>query len=207
MIHKFSKPMLVAFAALSTITPAQAEEANNWYFSGALGLTITQDADYEASPLTGDFELDNALNISVALGRQITDHILGELELSHRKADMDSLTVDGVGSAEVGGDLTTTALMLNGYVDLMPEKSFTPYLSAGLGIARHDSEVSGGGITVSGDDTVFAYQLGAGVNYDMASRTELFGGYRYFGTSDADFDTLEAEYGAHELRVGVRYKF
>lgn len=202
-----SKPFLIALVGVALVTPAQAETLNNWYISGAVGLTKTNDADFKDTGLTGDFEIDNTINFAVAVGRQIKEHVRGELELSHRKADLDTLNVNGVGSASIGGDVTTTAALINGYYDFMPDNKFSPYLSGGIGLARHDGEASGGGVTVSDDDTVFAYQVGAGASYDIDNRTALFGGYRYFGSSDPEFDTLEAEYDAHEVRVGVRYSF
>lgn len=89
----------------------------------------------------------------------------------------------------------------------MAGEPFRPYVSAGLGVARHDGELSAAGISSSDKDTVFAYQVGAGLGYDVTDNVNIFGGYRYLGSSDATLDTLEAEYDAHELRVGVRYAF
>lgn len=107
----------------------------------------------------------------------------------------------------MGGDVTTTAILINGYYDFMPENKFSLYLSGGIGLARHDGELRFGGVSSSDDDTVFVYQIGAGASYDIARRTVLFGGYHYLGSSDPDFDGTEAEYGAHEVRVGIRYEF
>ncbi len=173
-----------------------------------MGLTKTNDADYsDSTGFTGDFEIDNAINLSVAAGRNISDRSRVELELSHRKADLDQLTIDGTGSFDLTGDLKTTTAMVNGYYDLIGGKKFSPYVSAGLGFAKHDGEIVAGGISVNEDDTVLAYQVGAGASYDIASRTALFGGYRYAGTADPEFGTLDADYDAHEVRVGVRYDF
>lgn len=211
MTHTYSKPMLIALAALCTISPAQAEDMNNWYISGGVGITSTNDADFTDTGITGDFDLDNSVNFAGALGLHLTKNIRTEIELSYRKADLDQVAVDNVGSADVSGDLSTFAGLLNVYYDFMADSALSPYVSAGIGFARHDSSIDAVGsisfTAVEEDDTVFAYQLGAGASYDVADNTSLYGGYRYFGSSDPEFDTMEAEYGAHEFRVGVRYGF
>lgn len=221
-----SKPLLIALAGVALATPAQAETLSNWYVSGAVGLTSTNDADFDwpdlaaipGSPTTGDFELDNTVHFAGALGASLTDHIRTELELSYRKADIDQTNLDGIGDVEaflagagvptgISGEVKTWGLLANVYYDFMPEQKFSPYVSGGLGAARHSGELTIGNVTDDASDTVFAYQLGAGASYDIAENTALFGGYRYFGTSDADFDGLEADYDAHELRIGIRYGF
>jgi opacity protein-like surface antigen len=131
---------------------------------------------------------------------------------------IDQTNLDGIGDVEaflagagvptgISGEVKTWGLLANVYYDFMPEQKFSPYVSGGLGAARHTGELTIGNVTDDASDTVFAYQLGAGASYDIAEHTALFGGYRYFGTSDADFDGLEADYDAHELRVGIRYGF
>ena len=202
-----TRTLLLALTGLSITTAAQADESRKWYVSGAVGVSFTQDADFVDTASTGDFEIDETVNVAVAAGRQITDNIRAELELSYRDADIDTFNVVGTGSASVDGDLQSTALLVNGYYDFRAGKKFRPYLSAGAGIVHHDGEVSGGGVTLSDNDTVFAYQLGAGASYAIADNTSLFGGYRYLGSSDPEFDTLEAEYNSHELRLGIRYQF
>ena len=97
------------------------------------------------------------------------------------------------------------------YYDFATDKKISPYLSLGAGFARHNAELNSlAGISVTEideSDTVFAFQIGAGASYDISEKTALFAGYRYLGSADPDFDTLEAEYDAHELRVGLRYTF
>lgn len=83
------KHLIIVLAGMVFITPAQAENPNDWYISGAMGLTKTNDAGYddEETGLTGDLEIDNGTNFAVAAGFQMTDHVRGEIELSRRKAD------------------------------------------------------------------------------------------------------------------------
>ena len=89
--------------------------------------------------------------------------------------------------------------------------AFTPYLSAGLGFAKvevNDLNVPGSGLPNSNDDdTVFAYQVGVGVGYAVNEKVTIDAKYRYFATSDHEFDTREAEFASHNFFFGVRVNF
>jgi len=200
-----TKPLIIALAGLSLTTSAYAADTDKWYVSGAVGITNTSDADFTDG--TGDVSFDNDINFSGAVGMRVNDNIRTELELSYRKADMDSVTINGVGAASLGGDLKTTSLLANAYYDFTLENKFSPYVSAGIGMAHHNASLNSiagiGFQEINDSDNVFAYQLGAGVSYDIADKTALFAGYRYFASSDA----FDAEYAAQEVRVGVRYSF
>ena len=201
----------IAVSALALTSPAQADSwKDKAYIGGALGLTKTADADWSEStlPATGDFELGSAANIAVAAGVKVNPHLRTELEFSYRKADIDSASILGVNIPGSSGDLKTMALMANAYYDFTPDKQISPYVSGGLGFARHDGEYTVTGIgTDSDQDTVFAWQLGTGLSYDLNERVNLFGGYRWLASSDAEYGTLDVEYDAHEFRLGARYNF
>ena len=70
---------------------------------------------------------------------------------------------------------------------------WSPYVGAGLGFAAIDisnPSVIAGGIKLTGndlDDTVFAYQIMAGIGYNISKNITLSGGYKYFGAADATF--------------------
>lgn len=201
-------------ASLLAIQPAHAESGflgMKLYGSLSGGMTMTQDSDWSGGGLNGKISLDHGAHFAGAVGVRVNPHFRTELELSYRRADLSDITVSGVGSATLSGHLDTWGLLVNGYYDFMPDQKFNPWLSAGLGMAHHNGSVSNvGGIGVpstSADDDVFAWQIGGGVDYNIAKSTALFAGYRYFATADADFEGLEAEYGAHEIRFGIRQSF
>jgi len=98
------------------------------------------------------------------------------------------------------------SFMANGYLDIESEDStVTPYLTAGAGIANVSFN---DGIT-SEDDTVFAYQLGAGIGFEVSADTVVDVGYRYFATSDVDPGGYGVDYSmaSHNAVVGVRFAF
>lgn len=207
------KYLLLGCASIALIMSANNASAQelNPYVSGKIGFTKTSDSDWKDSGLTGNIGVSNAANFAVAVGVNVTPVIRTEFEISYRNAGLDDITVDGVGSADLSGDLKTWGFMLNGYYDFMTESVVSPYITAGLGVLRHDGEidaVGGLGVTgVEGNDTTFAYQLGFGAAYDLSDKFVLDGGYRYLGSSDIEIDTTSYDYDAHELRIGLRYKF
>ncbi len=100
---------------------------------------------------------------------------------------------------------------LNGYYDFVNESAFTRFISAGLGCAKvevNDFNIPGSGLpSENDDDTVFAYQIGADVAYAVSEKVSLDVKYRYFATSDPDFDGTEVEYSSHNIYAGIRVNF
>ncbi len=207
------KYLLLGCASVALIigsNNANAQDLSS-YVSGKIGFTKTSDSDWSDSGSTGDIGVSNAVNFAAAYGLNVTPEIRTEFEISYRKADLDDITVDGVGSADLSGDVKTWGFMINGYYDFMKENVVSPYVTAGIGALRHKGKIDAvGGLGVSavkGDDTTFAYQLGFGAAYDLSEKVALDGGYRYLGGSDIKISTSSFEYDAHELRVGLRYNF
>ena len=62
---------------------------------------------------------------------------------------------------------------------------------------------------------MFAYQLMAGVGWDISDKTELFAEYRYFATDSVGVTTsaatggidTELDYESNNVVIGVRFNF
>lgn len=205
------KRLLLTATLVAISTQAMADDVGGMYAAGNIGTTSTRDAEFEDTGVTGDIEIDRALNFAGAIGTHVNPNVRAEVELSYRKAGLDSVDIAGVGAFDLTGDLKTTAVLANAYYDFTPSFVWSPYVSAGVGFARHSTDASdtvgGTVLDLEEKDTVFAYQLGFGVGYDVSEPATLTVGYRYLGSSDPEFDTLKAEYDAHEIRAGIRYRF
>ena len=57
------------------------------------------------------------------------------------------------------------------------------------------------------DDTVFAYQVGAGVAYSINKNMILDLKYRFFATEDPNLYGSKAEFKSHNIYFGFRYTF
>ncbi|NVO00061.1 MAG: porin family protein [Geobacteraceae bacterium] len=148
-----------------------------------------------------------------------------EGEFSYKGAGIDSIrsVTNSYGIRNVDGDLGVYAGMVNIFVDLHNDSRITPYVGGGVGFATLSlSDTYGYVVTGSGshyellypqnDDTVFAYQLGGGVDIALNRYFSLDLGYRYFRTNDAHFDSnisisnsLHAE--IHNVTAGFKVKF
>ena len=136
-----------------------------------------------------------------------------EGEIGYRKNDFEQLTGGGR-TLGFEGDQSVLSFMGNGYFDIETNSAFTPYFLLGLGYANVDvSDVKTTDDTTADnfDDSVFAYQFGVGVGYAVTDSVILDLNYRYFATSDLEYDALhgkiEGDCSTHNILFGIRYAF
>ncbi len=186
-------------------------------------------------------EFDAGFALSGAAGVTFLNAFRGELEIAYQSNDVDTHTdvVAGgiaLGGADAGvlitgspalgvttadlvadgrGSVETLFVMANAYYDFGdPNWYVRPYVGGGLGIGIVDVDYSPSGVTIIDDDqTTFAYQAMAGLSAAVLPNLDVFGGYRFRGTSDVETDvslfnaTLDIENQAHILEAGIRFKF
>lgn len=136
-----------------------------------------------------------------ALGGQV-DPIPGlraEVELSYRSNSIDGLW-DGCADFPVNGHDSTFAAMGNLLYDLPTISGFRPYVLAGLGYSarRLSFTPTPDNYTNSGEGTErqgFAWQVGAGADYEVIDGIRVGLGYRFF--SGVAINRL-VEYGKNE---------
>ena len=118
--------------------------------------------------------------------------------------------------------LESQSFLFNAYYDFDTHTAFTPYVGGGLGFARLKSSINWDEFPEdngSMKNTHFAWQLGAGVAYDINEHVALDLGYRYIDYGDFDksssygddwgteTSTDKIESKAHEIMLGLRYTF
>ena len=152
-----------------------------------------------------------------------------EGEVSYRKNDLDKFDVtnvtlagigsfDNLGSLDADGDVLALGFMANGWYDFDTGSPWKPFVGGGLGIARislNDVTATAFGVTVplaDDKDWVFAYQVGAGIGYEVTPTTTVSLGYSFFATADPDFTDVtgipfDAEYQSHNIEIGLRFGF
>lgn len=116
----------------------------------------------------------------------------------------------------VRASVRTNTLMFNLYYDFAPLHAFTPYVGAGIGVARvelDDVVFTNGAIARLGDgsETTFAWSLMAGVSTGLGRGVILDVGYRYLdlgdvsaGTNVPGFAFKLHDLSEHQVKVGVR---
>lgn len=120
---------------------------------------------------------------------------------------------------DVAAKVTTTTLLLNGYLDLGSWYRMTPYIGAGAGIANlnisdYQSTVAPPFGTVKArGQTNFAWAGMAGVAYALSQNVMVDVSYRYLNlgdvmtSSDASGNMRLSKITAQEVRVGLRWNF
>jgi opacity protein-like surface antigen len=186
-------------------------------------------------------EFDTGLFLSGAYGYRLSETLRIEGELSYTSADIDTHTGVTAGGAALGaadaavlitgsaplgvtvsdlvadgqGDISSFGYAVNGYYDFAnTDLPVDFYLGAGLGIAEVKVDYAPSGVGIVDDtEMVGFYQLMAGASYPVAEGVDLFGGYRFRQTQDAEVDstlipaTLDIENTNHIVEFGVRYSF
>ena len=217
---------LIIFLLISFIFLSSSAQAQNkgYYISGNAGVTLLSDAKLETNNIEfGDYSSNPGFNVGAALGYNFGSFRL-EGEVAYHRNEMDEITQNSVlvGCSPncvepINGSISAISYMINGYYDFhLTNSGLVPYLGAGLGAATvivNDKQLSG-----NNDDIVFAYQIAGGVGYKINPKMTLTAGYRYFATTESEFDvsgvigfgvasTVFTEVESHEIMLGLRYQF
>jgi len=113
--------------------------------------------------------------------------------------------------SEPGADVSAkpSALMAGLLVGLTGDEdaAVSPYLFGGIGLQNLEVEGSSGPVSVTVDDRTFAFQLGAGIGFDIGSLPAFLEG-RYQAANYDDFGDLgdgEAEFSLFSILFGFSF--
>jgi opacity protein-like surface antigen len=174
------------------------------YMSGNIGFGIRPDAT-DKGPVGGRFENDPAFVINGAIGVELNPmiRIEGEIGYHHNTADVPGFIDEFT--------FGVVSFMGNGYFDIPTQSPLRPYVGAGLGFAISNLEDEAGGFVADDSDMVAAFQLMAGLGFDISPRATVTFGYRYFTTTDPDYNIagtfISMDYTSHDFLFGARFRF
>lgn len=192
---------LAAAAAASDESP-QETAPNGPYIAIRVMLLGLEDSK-DPSGSGGKLTYDGGAGIAGSLGYRF-GIFRTELEAAFRSNTTDELRQPGGPTLSVDGTVASAAIMANVFVDFPLTRTVRPYLGGGAGFAR---------VAIDGDDFeddsdgVFAHQAAAGLSVRLTPLISLFGGYRYFATSDPTLLGDEVEYTTHNVEAGLRFDF
>lgn len=143
-----------------------------------------------------------------------------EFEYSYLNPDVDKTVLYHAGTnyAAIEGDIKFNNFMFNAIMKY-PEGIIHPYIGAGLGFSYIDVSISATSTarSYSNDDTVFAWQILAGVEIDLTNNLSMDIGYRYFATESNhnydhdyyynEYDNTPLEYSTSMVTLGLKYRF
>jgi len=188
-----------------------------WYFSVFAGglwdgfVTAEDDSDGDADDV--EISTDAGWLLGAAVGTHVFDSLRAEVEVYGARRDVNGAS-EGLASIDLDGTVTTAALLGNLWVDFDTGSGFTPYIGGGLGVGYIHAESPGllpAVDPLDADGVGLAYQLGAGVQVDVADNIALDLGYRFKGISaeisgDGTEDVV-ANAGSHVVQVGLSFGF
>ncbi len=96
-------------------------------------------------------------------------------------------------------DMKAWSFMVNFYLNFENSSPVTPFITAGIGMA--DVEL------FAVKDDVMAYQLGAGLAFEINPHVSIDLKYRYFMTDDLNFEGYDVEFSSQNVYAGLRYTF
>lgn len=220
----FAALALLALPAAASAAPSRPGPYVSVFVGG--GVPVNQDAtstDFSFNQFYDDrVEFDPGVTVGGTGGYDF-GFVRLEGELAYKYSEISSVRdmTNGASYGNLHGSVGVFSTMANCFVDLHNDSPVTPYIGGGIGVATlYIDDTTGirqgaGGTRVmlyySGNDTVFAYQLGAGLEIALNRRLSLDLGYRYFATTSASFNDsfldTEMKFESHNGTVGLRFKF
>jgi opacity protein-like surface antigen len=208
--------LLAAAACLYVAAPTAAQGNTGFYLEGNLGYAFPDSVDASASGVDGKVELKDALVFGGALGYRFP-WVRLELNGSYRKFDTDKVKTQGQ-NVSGNGDATAAVGLFNVYLDPDLGVPVHPYLGGGVGGAYVKLDTGDDApLRVDDEAGAFAWNLAAGLSYDVTQHVTLSAGYRYLRLEGTDFSASVAgvntdgvdvdDVTSHEILIGLRYTF
>lgn len=195
--------------------PAWAEVETGFYLEGQVGYSSPESVDASAGGVDGDVDFKEAAVFGGAVGWRFT-HARLELNGSYRKYDVDE--VDAAGFDATGdGDATSVVGLVNLFID--PDLGYPvhPFLGGGIGAAYLEVDTGDSPLEIDDQAGAFAWNLSAGLTWDVTPNVALSASYRYLRLAGTDFsaDLAGVDVGdvdvddvvSHEVLLGLRYTF
>lgn len=193
------KKVGMIFAALAFSCFGGVAQAQNWYAGGFGAMNYTHDGHANGTDL---LEYDIGFGLGAMVGMAMSNGFRVEGEISYRANDVD--TLNGVA---YGADISSLAFMANAYYDFSAQSDMRPHLGLGLGMADATVEIAG----VKYNDTVFAAQFIAGIDYKIAPDLAIVADYRFFMTDELGLGGGAGlgglEYANSSVVAGLRKNF
>lgn len=200
---------------------------SDWYLRGDLGYAV---ADGDAGADWYDSRIDGDWLVGIGIGYRLNDLLRADVSIEASAGELDGRARHAAcaagGCAVETAEFGSTAILLNGYVDLGTISGLTPYVGAGLGATRIDygavtarapgcaGGACGGHAGVRRDGAAswrWSFGLAAGVSYAINDHFEADLGYRFVSIDGGAVvgsgpDRLEDDgMERHEIRLGLRY--
>jgi len=196
----------ISLGLFITFTTNAYAEGNGIYTGGIVGTTFRPNTVL-SSPSLGSqtMKFNQGYTFGGFVGYDFGNNLRLEGEISYRE----NVISNGGGSDPQAG---TSAMMFNGFYDIPLGKPLSLYVGGGLGVATAQLETTSLSQSIDTDETLFAYQLEAGIGWNIKPHVTFSLGYRFFDAADPEFvlpagQRVRMGLETHELILKMRYLF
>jgi len=202
------------FVGLLSATVASAD---GWYTGVVFTTSDADDVRFATALGTVTSTLEDGMGLGVTVGREI-GALRFELEWSTDDLDVNDHLLGGVALPGSTGTVDVNSYLINAAYHFNADGVVSPYLGVGLGMT--DVEFDNFGVApvpqvLQDNDSVFTYQLFAGIEARFSNGWRLFADYR-LRTADGLSVTVSPAAGSvgseidletESVSVGARYRF
>ncbi|ARU95348.1 outer membrane protein [Tatumella citrea] len=208
-MKKFILTSLISLLSVSTV---YAADNSGVYVSGKVGSSIENTHgmkyDYAGNDSKSSSKSKGVFGGGVAVGydfySQYQFPVRVEIASTFRGKSKSVGEADN-GSVSTRNKVRMDTYMVNGYYDLHNQSAFTPYLTAGIGIAdlKLKNSFESGALSGNSSDsnTNFAWDVGLGVKYAVTTNIAIDASYVY---TDGGKSHTSNSYGGDEYRTRVK---
>ena len=212
-VSRTLQPVLWSGLFIGLLATSAWANQEQYYVGIKGGIGGGPDAKSVLGRLSATVDTDLGPVVMGTVGHALGNGMRLEGEISWRRNNLDSASLrlpTASGSVDTEGNLQNRAVMVNGVYDFQFGSSITPFVLGGIGVSRVDVEVTQIGsrsLNFEDDEIVFAYQVGAGLTYQLTESISLDVSYRFFGTPQVDSGGTEINNLHHNGLVGLSYQF
>lgn len=197
---------LIHLGLFLTLTSNVYAEGRGIYVGAIAGATLRPNTVLSSSSLGSEkMEFSIGFTFGGFVGYDFGNNFRLEGEISYREN----------GIRNVGGEdpqAATSSMMLNGYYELPLMQPLNLYFGGGIGVATAQLETISLGQMIDANETLFAYQLEAGIGWNYNPKVNFSMGYRFFDAADPEFvlpagQRVRMDLENHELILKMRYLF
>ena len=190
--------------AICLITGTVAQARDGFYLAARGGMTwMNLNNNDDSVSQKADLSFDPVAMYSGAIGYKYK-YFRGEIEYVVRDGAEETLvTGTPLGSTSSTSEVEASSIMLNAYIDFMPNYWISPYITGGIGYSEITFSFEEDSGERSYDDNKFSWQAGAGLTLRINKCLNVDGGYRYYTLGKIE----DGEVNGHEWYVGIRFTF
>lgn len=220
----------LALASTALATPALARD-NAWYVGVEGGAMIVEDISFDigTSTAAGTVDHNYGWDVGGVIGYDLGGFRI-EADVSYRRASVDgyrstvttpaylaSGTISNFPAGNydyAGGSSSALSFMVNGLLDFGEDDGIQGFIGGGVGVSRvkADYALNTRGSFLDDSDTVFAWQVLAGLRQPISDNVDVTLKYRFFNADnvklvDVTGRNFDGRFRSHSILGGVTFNF